>query len=486
MNKKLLLPLTLCSIVAGSAIAAGQNNTDFGMQVEHLLHAQSQKLFGFEQPLIASSEENIQRHSSQSASDVIDLAGGLEATFLTRQAGNKADMFSFWPNEDEPTHAVFCIEGGSENLGTTLPSGLVQKYNPSVQRIDLDSGIVETVLRGMDRCDGIRTTAWGTVLATEESGNGQAYELIDPIATTNHTVLNRATGLIVDADNALSNEVVKRDALPTMAWEGLTVTDEGVIIAGDELRPGTAEDDVDGGAIFKFVPEVPHAGGLIFDLSDSPLTSGTVHAMQVSCRDSKAQYGQGCEIGNAAWVPVNAATARDDANQAGATGYYRPEDLHADPVFDGEGIRFCWTNTGNEGAKNYGEVVCGVDSDPLLADPDERSVEVNRFVEGDTDLNAVDNLAFQPITGVMYVIEDHRNGDVFACLPDGEDRDIKTDGCVKVLSVKDQSAEPSGFEFFGNGKAALVSIQHSNDDLMSDVDDYGTDDIVMITGFKVK
>ena len=50
--------------------------------------------------------------------------------------------------------------------------------------------------------------------------------------------------------------------------------------------------------------------------------------------------------------------------------------------------------------------------------------KVNRFIEGDTELNSVDNLAFQPHTGILYVIEDHSNGDVFACLPDGPDREV--------------------------------------------------------------
>lgn len=59
--------------------------------------------------------------------------------------------------------------------------------------------------------------------------------------------------------------------------------------------------------------------------------------------------------------------------------------------------------------------------------------------------------------------EDHNNGDVFTCLPDGIDRDIKIDGCVKMLSVKDTSAEPTGFLFGPDGRAAVVSIQHSND-----------------------
>jgi hypothetical protein len=212
--------------------------------------------------------------------------------------------------------------------------------------------------------------------------------------------------------------------------------------------------------------------------------------MQVSCVNNNQQYGQGCEIGNAAWVAVNATTARSDADAAGATGYYRPEDLHEDPLykdeFNPEAVRFCWTDTGNEDGSNYAEVVCGVDRAPLTASNTQRTVVVNRFVEGDTDFNSFDNLEFQPKTGNVYVIEDHDNGDIFACLPDGMDRDIKTDGCVKILSVKDSSAEPTGFLFSADGRTAYVSIQHSDDTNMPAVDGYPTDDMIKITGFKLK
>ncbi|MGC4097905.1 MAG: DUF839 domain-containing protein [Nitrospira sp.] len=197
------------------------------------------------------------------------------------------------------------------------------------------------------------------------------------------------------------------------------------------------------------------------------------------------QYGQGCEIGNGAWVSVSAANARADADAAGATGHYRPEDLELDPEFTGVGVRFCWTNTGDAGIGNYGEVVCGVDRAPLVADLAQQTVTVNLFVEGDADFNQPDNFDFQPKTGNHYVIEDNPNGDIFACLPDGADRDIKTDGCVKILSVKDSSAEPTGFKFSGDGKTAYVSIQHSNDTNMPKFDDYGTDDIIKITGFRI-
>lgn len=151
-------------------------------------------------------------------------------------------------------------------------------------------------------------------------------------------------------------------------------------------------------------------------------------------------------------------------------------------------VCFCWANTGNEDASNFGGVVCGIDSDPMLADADTRSVVVNRFVEGDGDLSAFDNLAFEPKTGNLYAIEDDENGDVWAMLPDGADRDIKTDGYVKMLRLKDQSAEPAGFMFSADGRTAWVNVQHSRDlaDGSMDRDGWGTDDLIRITGFKVK
>jgi secreted PhoX family phosphatase len=393
-------------------------------------------------------------------------------------------MIALWPNENAPTHLINCVEGGRQNLGTVLPNGTA-KFNPSVQSIDLETGSVVTILRGMSRCDGIRTTPWGTILATEETDDGGAYEIIDPLAITNATILSRGgAGMPATIDDP---RIIKRTALPTMAWEGLAVLPSGVVIGGDELRPGSPA-DADGGALFKFVPAAPLSPGqTISDLAESPLASGSSYALQVSCVNNGQQFGQGCEIGNAAWVSVNPATARSSADAAGATGYYRPEDLHEDPLFSDPAapgaVRVCWTNTGNESGKNYAEVVCAVDSAPLAASTAQRTVVANRFVEGDLDFNSFDNLAFQPKTGNLYVIEDHDNGDIFACLKDGVDRDIKTDGCVKAMSVADTSAEPTGFVFHGDGRTAYVSIQHSDDANMPKVDDYGTDDVLVISGF---
>ena len=475
------LALLTAAVFGAAAPVLADDDKDFGSLVEQLLATRSEKLFGFEKPLkeSAAPTTGAYRTPGQSAAEQVLLAHGLRVEYLTRDAATNTDMMSLYPARN-PTHLVTCVEAGRQLLANG-------KYNPSVQRIRLSDGQVETILRGMSGCDGIRTTAWGTILATEETSSGGAYEILDPLTVTEQTVLDRALGLVTDAAH-----IAKRTALPTMAWEGLAVLPNGVVIAGDELRPGSGVNNSDGGAIFKFVPTVPRSADAIpiSNLGESPLVAGWVYALQVSCVENAQQYGQGCEIGNAAWVPVNAATARADANAAGATGYYRPEDLHQDPMYrdaaNPEAVRFCWTNTGNEDAKNYAEVVCGVDRAPLTASNTLRSVELNRFVEGDPDFNSFDNLEFQPRTGNLYVIEDHPNGDIFACLPDGMDRDIKTDGCVKMLSVKDSSAEPTGFLFSADGTTAFLSIQHSNDTNMPLVDGYPTDDVLKITGFQVK
>jgi hypothetical protein len=55
-----------------------------------------------------------------------------------------------------------------------------------------------------------------------------------------------------------------------------------------------------------------------------------------------------------------------------------------------------------------------------------------------------------------------------------------------MLSVKDSSAEPTGFLFTDDGCTAYVSIQHSDDGLMPDFDGYPTDDVIRITGFRGK
>lgn len=471
--------LSLAALLLAAAFTPAHAD-DFGTARDAMLASQTVALFGIDAPLAegakATAEEGY-RTNEQTAPDQLAAAPGLTVEYLTRNVADSLDMMAFWPAEN-PTHIIGCIEGDREEIAAG-------KWNPSVQSISLTDGTVTTLMRGMISCDGIRTTPWGTVIVSEEEADGGVYEIIDPLAIKDVVVKDRATGEVSDPAH-----VIKRTALATIAWEGIVVTPEGVVYGGDELRPGTAEGDADGGAIFKFIPATLHTGTAVTSLDQSPLVAGTTYAMQVQCQGDKIQLGQGCEIGKAAWIEIDPANARADADAKGATGYYRPEDLHWDPSYTGPGIRYCGANTGNESAHNYAEVICTIDMAPAeapQADADGKLVfttEVNRFVEGDPDFNSFDNLDFQGKTGILYVVEDHPNGEIYACLPDGADRDIKTDGCVRVFAVKDTSAEPTGFIFSPDGMTAYVSIQHSDDTNVAKVDDYGTDDLIRITGFK--
>ena len=199
----------------------------------------------------------------------------------------------------------------------------------------------------------------------------------------------------------------------------------------------------------------------------------------------------------------------------GATGYCRPEDLHVDRSygeFNGdEGIRWGWTNTcGGRGEVLFihedataldaqDEVILdiggSVGSIEFLANGGELTTGiVTRFVEGDEEMRNHDNLDIQPITSNVYVIEDIQYGDIWACLPDGADRDEATDGCLRMLSVRDPDAEPTGFIFDGTGTVAFYNIQHGqqHDGLLDPVsnptpgEEGFTDDLIKISGFKIK
>jgi hypothetical protein len=522
----------ILGLSAALALAPGfvvaDDDGDFGARVERLLEAQSEHLFGFKRPTTAADVgDNGLTRDRESAQQRQDLAKGLKAEFVTRKLAVSADMIAFWPSDLKYTHLIVCIEQGRATGGR----------NAGVQRVNVTPGAnygkVETILHGMANCDGIRTTQWGTVVATEETDDGGAYEILDPIRTTGYWIADRgAPGADADVRTAVDSQtpnsgedrIRKRTALVTQAWEGLEFLDSGVVIAGDEERSGSSGPDQDGGAIFRFVPAIPYVcanapvrpglvcSNTIRNLDESPLAAGANYALVTQCAGN-GNIGQGCEYGRTgAWVKIsNPANARSEANANGATGYCRPEDLHIDRESalyrDGDGILWCWTNTcgGTDG-----EALCATETNAQLAARDEVVVDnglgkfaylangttiarpnVMRFVQNDERMRAHDNLDFQPITRNVYIIEDATFGEVWACLPDGTDRDLASDGCVSMLTVNDPLAEPTGFIFDGTGQTAFYIVQHGEQpasllDFTSNPVDGRTDDLIRITGFKVK
>jgi hypothetical protein len=125
---------------------------DFGSNVDSLLKTVAPLLFGFT-PIgkSAPATTGAYRMPDQGPHRQVRVAPGLRVQYLTRDAADSTDMMAFFPR-DNPTHLITCVEGDLEEIAPG-------KLNPSVQRIDLASGAVETILRGMNGCDGIRATA---------------------------------------------------------------------------------------------------------------------------------------------------------------------------------------------------------------------------------------------------------------------------------------------------------------------------------------
>ena len=313
--------------------------------------------------------------------------------------------------------------------------------------------------------------------------------------------------------------LVKRKAVGSLVVRELRASgSDGTMIYGDELAPSGGNA---GGGIYKFVPgdSVPgqrsdHGAGAVAarvgnDLRAARRGLGLVE-LGPGRRDRQRRRGR-----PSTW-PARTSSTRTTTSFCATprllqkfTGYYRPEDMDIDPIAAENGVfRACWANTGRKShtdssvVENSGvesEVMCLVENPPstaVPAPPTGTIPTVDRFITGSEERGMFDNVAFQPHTGNLVVLEDGlgrrrqepnahvtelRGNDLWICLPDGDDDDALTDGCVRFASIRDTSAEPSGFIFFGSGEEAFVNIQHR---AVNDAHHHGA--LIKISGFKVK
>jgi secreted PhoX family phosphatase len=442
------------AVVGLATSAAAVGGFDFGLFRDHQLDAHSEQILGINKPVEASSTESIGGVLADAdPTALVTLAKGLHARVVTARpnAGPNIDMMALWPNDANPTHLIACNEEGTAQ--------------PGLQRIRLADGFVETILTGTTSCDPVRRTAWGTIIFGEEATDGWLLEMINPLATTGVT-FSRATGTISGGVGAAN--IVTRPAVGRLAFEGLALFPNGVLYYGDENRPATG---TAGGAYFKFIPASPRGGGNITDLSQSPLAAGTVYGLRVGKRSGNTDYGQGTNTGLGTWINVDSAKAglRAAASTNKLTGYYRPEDAEIDPGALAEGnVRFCANNTGNEADDHtWGETICVTDGTLVQATANAATPEVQYLVIGSADFAMMDNLAYQPGRGNWVIHEDGdgpaqgRNNDLWLCLEDGEDADTLSDGCERVGTLNDLTAEWTGGIFDRFGDHFYVSVQHN-------------------------
>jgi len=370
--------------------------TDWGQHQQQETRSESKKLFGVKEALGRSSNDDLDAAQATAHPErLFKLSDGLQARVLTsttaagKMAGPNVDMIALWPNDTSPTHLVFCNEEG-----TTAPG---------LQRLELASGAVETIVTGTTSCDGVRRSAWGTVLFSEEAGGGPAggrvYELYDPINTTGVT-LDRTTGATSGGTGAAN--VIVRPALGRLSFEGFALYDSGLAYYGDENRPFGG---LPGGSVFKYVPANPYLGGPTPTPAQSPLAAGTISGLRLGKRSDNTDYGQGNETGFGTWIPIGAGPDQDLRAKTppppagvGLTGFYRPEDLDVDLAAKAAGsVRFCGPMTGNEGEdQNFGKVVCFTDGTIADATANTTVPEAQNLVDNYPQFAMPDNIAYQP------------------------------------------------------------------------------------------
>src|SRR5262249_37777413 len=162
---------------------------------------------------------------------LITVAKGLKVSVVSAgKAAPNIDQMVLWP-KDNPQYIIGCNEEGPAQ--------------PALQKISLATGDATTIATGLNSCDPVRATPWGTVLFGEENGSvGAMYELIDPLSVTGATI-NNVTGVT-------STPKIRRvNALGFLSFEGLAILPNGVTYYGDEL---SASNGAAAGSYYKFVP----------------------------------------------------------------------------------------------------------------------------------------------------------------------------------------------------------------------------------------
>jgi hypothetical protein len=475
MRRKLAVvgAVVLAMAISGVAVAKGPWN--WGVFRDQQLASHSMQVFGVGKPLSASSSQQVTKQQAlANPLSLFTLANGLQAHVVTTQAAPIIDQISLWPNDSDPQWLIACNEA--------------DPTDPGLQRINIATGDTATIVSGTESCDPTRRTPWGTIVFGEEDGSGpnggSLYELMDPIHTTN-VHLNRSTGTFSGGTGA--SNLVARPALGRASFEGLAILPSGVTYtqADDDTTPANGDP---GNAFYKFVPDHPFTGGSpITDLSESPYASGRNYGLRISGTGPDG-YGQGREFGVGRWIALpktNNLDLQAEVVDAGLTGYYRLEDADLDTGALVEGkVRYCGSSTGDEEAHLYGEVVCVTDGTVAQANANTAAPESQAFEIGGTSagINMPDNLEFQPGRDNLIVHEDAEttfefphNNDLWDCLPDGSDQDLLSDGCIRVATLNDLTAEWTGGIFDASGTNFYVSIQHNIS---------GRSTVIDITGWK--
>jgi secreted PhoX family phosphatase len=352
-----------------------------------------------------------------------------------------------------------------------------------VQRVDLldphyDTRTITIVApgaQGFVSGDASRWTPWGGYLTAEESWGtgsvkGRLFEVTNPVSA----------GLY-------GGDFVQRIVIPRVAHEGLAFDRENNLYFVDELN---------GGAIYKYVSANPHAA-----TGDEFFAQGQSFVLRVGAGGQFEGNNGPAITGAATWVPITDAvggpiagvsTVLPDgtidgcatADQAAirSTGYNRPEDIEIQTLADGTQLLYFNTtdsDTNASSADGVGRTYnLNLSSNVVRLLADASTVDLATGLPVAGGLRNADNLAVDA-EGNMYIVEDRNGGvddDIWFAVDLNKDGDLLDpgEGLARWASNGTQGSEFTGLYFdLRRPNAAYVNIQHPSS---------GVDRLIEISG----
>ena len=344
-----------------------------------------------------------------------------------------------------------------------------------VQRVDLwDSNyatrtvtIVAPGTQGFVSGDASRWTPWGSYLTAEESwGSGSSKGRLFEVTN--------ATTAAANGGNFL-----QRSVIPRVSHEGL---------AFDSARSMYFVDELNGGAIYKYVSANPNATS-----GNDYFAAGQTFALRVGAGGQFEGTTGAPIVGAASWQAITNATGgaiagvstvladssidgRATADHASvlSSGFNRPEDLEIQTVGGVQRLYFTTTDAGsfNSGSSRVYNLNLATGEVQLFVDTNTIDLATGQKVGA--GLKNADNLAIDA-DGNLYIIEDRNGGvdnDIWFARDLNKDGDLLDagEGIGRWASNGTQGSEMTGLFFsLTDPNKAYVNIQHpssGNDSLI--------------------
>lgn len=384
--------------------------------------------------------------------------------FKQSAIANRANQLAQVPGSNSGNWDMITANESGANAGRYLFMPF-ETGTGGVQRVDLWNPdyntrtvtIVAPGTQGFVSGDASRWTPWGSYLTAEESwGSGSTKGRLFEVTNATDAGANGGT-------------FVQRTIIPRVSHEGLTFDKNNALYFVDELN---------GGALFKFVSAKPNAtsGAEYF-------AEGQTFVLKVGAGGQSEGNNGNAITGGASWVAITDAKGkaipgtsvlladqtidgRATAKAVGATGFNRPEDLEIKTLPNGtQQIYFTTTDSDNDAnaANGRGRVYSlnlATTTVKLAADNATKNMATGTAV-GAAWSNP-DNLAIDA-AGNIYIVEDQDGGKADIWFLQDLDGDGVGEAVGRWASLATIGAEPTGLYFDKfDPNVAYVNVQHPN------------------------